>query len=98
MPSNSYFGGKENTYMDDTTKILNKKCTKIVIHFSDGSKETIKRGLVAELRTEAPKNVATVRFHFAGVVTEEVVSIIQATINLAYKYGVFGPRKPIGRL
>ena len=79
--------------MGQTSETGEKRSTKIVIHFSDGTTQTIKRGMIAEMKTNFPENEAKVVFHFAGASKKEVVSIIYATINLAYKYGIFKHNK-----
>ena len=69
-----------------------KGIEKIVLHYDDGTTETVDKGFIASL-TSSDDETCEITFHMAHISGNELCNMIEGVATLGIKLGLFGGDK-----
>lgn len=70
-----------------------KDIEKIVLHYDDGTTETVDKGFIASLTSSDDDETCEITFHMAHISGDELCNMIEGVATLGIKLGLFGGDK-----
>lgn len=67
-----------------------KDIEKIVLHYADGTAETVNKGFIADMIPSEDEETCEITFHMVHISGNELSNIIESVVGLGIKLGMFG--------